>query len=254
MGEEQLITLTAKIEDTFANEHPFVLGTSKLDGSASLGDSIHLDIQIDRQNILDLECGIDERSDNTQPSWGIISNKASLSFNDPFGVFKEKAEKRILRSGAKCVIILNNTIAKIQKIVGTYIVEDWNYDSENKEVSASLTDGLESWQDIQYSGFPPIKNRSGTVYDIGSTLRASDIIFNGFGDLVKPLSAISTENGIVVSATEQARNILFNTLINFSTMEKSSLWGAFEKICQICGLYIIVDENRNAIIRTEFGY
>lgn len=247
-----MITLTAKIEDTFANEHPFVLGTSKLGKGDSFGDSIHLDIQIDRRNILDLECGIDERSDNTQPSWGIISNKASLSFNDPFGVFKEKAEKRVLRRWAKCVIILNNTIAKIQKTVGTYIVEDWNYDTENKEVSASLTDGLERWQDVEYSGFPPIKSN-----DNGTQVRAWDIVNIGFTEngivIAYPLIKISKDSGINVLMSVAARNTLQNTLINFAQMEKSSLWRAFEKICQICGLYIRTNENGEAVIKTEFG-
>jgi hypothetical protein len=106
-------------------------------------------IEIDRRNLISLESSIFDRSDLKLPSFGIISNKGNIEFNDLDGEVRDYAEQLILQSGLSCEIRLNNTLVDgASQVIAKMETDQWDYDNDNRVVSVSIKDDLEEWQDI----------------------------------------------------------------------------------------------------------
>ena len=61
-------------------------------------------IEVDRRNMLGVDCSIFDRSDLKLPSFGIISNTGSLELNDGLGEILYFAENGLLDKGQPCKI------------------------------------------------------------------------------------------------------------------------------------------------------
>ena len=101
-----------------------------------------------RQNMLSLSAPIKDRSDNEQPSYGIISNAGSLSLVDGTGEIKEYACMGLLTTDLDVSLTLEDTITKKYQSIGKFKTNKWSYDNMNYEVTIELKDDLEQMQEI----------------------------------------------------------------------------------------------------------
>lgn len=121
------------------------------------------EIVIDKRNLHSLEQSIVDRSDVVLPSWGIISNGGRIAFSDfisqnengqKYWTIRQLADTRELVGGLETEISLNDTLANTSYDFKNYITDTWDYDSNSREVSVSLTDGLAEWQDTVVDVLP----------------------------------------------------------------------------------------------------
>jgi hypothetical protein len=208
---------------------------------------IYADISIDinSRNLISLERTIQDRSDFKLPSYGIISNTGNLEFNDLDGEVRDYAEMLLLNSGAKCTIYLNNTLVNKHQVVGTFETNDWDYDNDNRSVSVSLKDDLEEWQDIYVEGFG---------YDPRNPF---NVLKNGtMEDLYRWLSYATPAKysmPFFYQLDTQTQEILKNTKIIYPLLEASTLWQQWNKLCQVCGLYIYKNGKGNIVCSYIYG-
>lgn len=217
-----------------------------------LGIYVNITIDIDYRNLISLNRNITYRSDNKLPSYGIISNAGNLEFNDISGEIKDYAEQLILTTDLKVEIYLNNTLANVQERIGVFETRDWDYDNDNRSVSVSLKDDLEEWQDIQVEGinydprkpFEVIEN--GSMDNLYKWLQAQD----ENGNYRTPLKyQMLSFNELDVKTQE----ILENTKINYPLLENGTLWQQWEKLCQVCGLYIYKNNEGKTVCSYTYG-
>ena len=216
------------------------------------GIYVNITIDIDYRNLISLNRNITYRSDNKLPSYGIISNAGNLEFNDISGEIKDYAEQLILTTDLKVEIYLNNTLANVQERIGVFETRDWDYDNDNRSVSVSLKDDLEEWQDIQVEGinydprkpFEVIEN--GSMDNLYKWLQAQD----KNGNYRTPLKyQMLSFNELDVKTQE----ILENTKINYPLLENGTLWQQWEKLCQVCGLYIYKNNEGKTVCSYTYG-
>lgn len=220
-------THTIYIDNWNAPNYPLVIS----------GIYAHISIDLDHRKITSIESSIMERGDNELPSWGIISNGGSLTFNDNNGEIIDYIEQNLLQSGSKVEIYLNNTLAKTKEIVGTFYTENWDYDNDNRSVSLSFKDKLEEWQDIEGESYLLNEyNAPRRIYDV----------FNR-------VASYARQKGFEISVSSDVVRIMENTTTPNLYMEKGSLWENFKKICEICGFYIYQNENGICVVSTEFN-
>jgi hypothetical protein len=216
------------------------------------GIYIDISIDIDYRNLISLNRSITYRSDNKLPSYGIISNTGNLEFNDLDGEIKDYAEQLLLTSDLKVVITLNNTLADTHEQVGIFETKDWDYDNDNRSVSVSLKDDLEEWQDIQVQGInydprEPFKIiADGKMSNVYKWLQGQDE--NGNYRTPEKYQMLAFED-----LDDKTKNILENTEIKYPLLENGTLWEQWEKLCQVCGLYIYKNNEGKTVCTYTYG-
>lgn len=212
-----------------------------------MGIYVEISIDIDYRSLIALNRSITYRGDNKLPSCGIISNTGNLEFNDLNGEIKDYAEQLLLTSDLKVVITLNNTLADKHEQIGIFETRDWDYDNENRSVSVSLKDDLEEWQDIQVEGFNYDPRNPSAVL----TERTMANLYVWLQDKTR-----TPEKYNMLSFNEldeKTKNILKNTTIDFPLLENGTLWQQWQKLCEVCGLYIYKNNEGNTICTYTYG-
>lgn len=205
-----------------------------------LGIYSQLSIYADRRNLLSLDSDIKDRSDNGQPSYGIISNGGNLSMIDSTGEIKAYAELGLLTSDLPVTLWLKDTLTKKEEIIGVFETENWEYNTLNFEVNITLKDNLEELQNIninplQYAGF------SLTIYDI-------------FMWIITEMEKI-VEIPFVFCLDTQTEQLFKKTICAYPYLNQGNLWEQFTKICNITGanIYVSSQNKKNIIIHTDFN-
>lgn len=194
-------------------------------------------IDIDRRNLISFEYGIFDRGDINLPSYGILSNTGSIEFNDVDGEVADYAEALLLTSGATVQCFLKDTLSGTETLIANTFTETWDYDSNNRQVSVSLKDDLEKWQEISVEG------KSYDPYD-NKPITAKDIYIN----LVGKTNVAKVQPFMLLD--EETKHILENTIIPYDIRNAGTLWEQWQKLCQLCGLYIY--KNKNGVIRPTY--
>jgi predicted ATP-dependent Lon-type protease len=199
-------------------------------------------IEINRNNMISCEGSIFDRSDLKLPSFGIISNTGNIRFNDSNGQVLVLAEDLQLNSGLMCEIYLNNTLVEgATELIGVYETDQWDYDNDSKEVSVSLKDDLEEWQDIavseiSYDPRNPTAKPFSWLYDHLWDIVKQNYDMREFGDL-----------------DDSTRNVLENTYIQYPMLKAGSLWQQWTKLCQVCQLHIYKNSDGVIVCRYNGG-
>lgn len=188
--------------------------------------SLGLEINIDRLNKLSYNGITKDRANFDEPSWGIISNSGSISFKDEFEKVLQYSNNNLLKEGLSVEVYLTNTLNKKQEKIGEYFTDTWDYDNDNKEVSVSLIDDLEEWQDIYVEGFG---------YDPRSskTMRMSEY-YTYLWDKTPAKYKMLNFNEL----NKITRETLYLTVIKYPLLNSGTLWQQWTKLCQVCALHI----------------
>ena len=185
-----------------------------------------LTIDIDPSNLISINASFIDRADTKMPSFGVISNKGDLSFNDKYGEIEEYIADGLLKENQDIVLYLNNTLSKTSQVIGNSKTVEWNYDNDNREVSLSFKDELEEWQDIFVEGinYDPRKPQSQTgEYYYKYLYSKTPSKYN-----MQPFSELDTV----------VKNKLKNFVVPYPLLEDGNLWQQWNKLCQACFLNI----------------
>ena len=196
-----------------------------------------ISIYADRRNMLSLSAPIKDRSDNEQPSYGIISNSGSLSLIDGTGEIKEYARMRLLTPDLDVQLWVEDTLTKKKQSIGKFKTNSWSYNNKNFEVDIELKDDLERLQDYSYT--LPLQASSMTFYQI----------YQGIIDnITTNLPSLSFE-----SLDDKTKSVLNAITCEYPYLEKGSSWEQLTKLCNIAGLHIHENENKKIIVYSDFG-
>ena len=195
-----------------------------------------LSIYCDRRNLISIDAPVSDRSDNEQPSYGIISNAGNLEFIDGTGEVKTLAQFGLLKSKLSVYIYLENTLSKKKNLIGQFITDKFSYDSMNFHVTVSFKDDLESLQESNMNKIP-LQENSITLYNLFEIIKntiISNIDFN-------------------FELTNNAKNILSNININYAYLDTGTYWSQINKIAVLAGLHIYEKNEKTIIIDSDFG-
>jgi hypothetical protein len=204
-----------------------------------------ISLTLDKRNLISLSRSIFDRSDYKSPSYGIISNTGNIEFNDLDGEVRDYAEQMLLTSDLKVSINLNETISKKTEQIGVFETREWDYDNVNRSVSVSLKDDLEEWQDIQVKGFS---------YDPRNP--KANLSHQSMADLYKWLFKETPIKYDMLSFSEldqDTQNILQDTIVPYPMLKDGLLWGQWQKLCEVCGLYIYKNNEGRTVCRYTYG-
>lgn len=222
-----MITLTATIEIKRSLPNPFKLGASRLGSSATFGTEVNNAQPIDLHNLLSLESELFDRSDLKMPSWGIISNKGKIGFNDPNKRFLGYANNGVLVEGAPVKIILSNTLVNgATEVVAERETDQWDYDNDNRTVSVTLKDDLEEWQEITIDGID---------YDPRNPVARNLKYFYVY------LWEMTQGNYNMLSFAQldtETQSVLENTYVQYPLLESGTLWQSWDKLAQVAQAHI----------------
>lgn len=206
------------------------------------GIYVNLEINIDNKNIISISGSLFDRSDLKLPSFGIISNKGEIEFNDISGEIRDYAEQGFLNSGLTCEIKLKNTLVDgAEETTSIFKTDEWSYDNDKKKVSISVKDDIEKLQyinvsEIYYKRQELEKKPLSWWYDF----LYSKTKLNGFNMLsFKELD-------------EKTKSVLNAIIIDSPYINASSLWSAWVKIC-VASLSRMYKQNDIIIFRHTGG-
>lgn len=197
-------------------------------------------ITIDRKNLLNIELTTADRSDFRLPSFGIISNTCNISFADTNKNIKIYAQNLKLKSGLTVNIYLYNTIRKTKKQMGVYSTKTWNYD-ENSNVSVSLKDDLENWQDIY---------RDALCYDY------ENVVSMTAKELYEYLQSTTPIRYKMLSFNdldEKTKTFLSKISVKFPLIKAGTLWSQWQKFCEAFQVYIYKNDLGETVCRYDGG-
>ena len=172
------------------------------------------------------ERSIFDRGDLKLPTWGIYSNSGSLDFIDYDGTLKAFAEKNLLVSGQKVVFTLSNNTEKKSAEVGTFYTGKWNYNNNNRNVTVSVKDDLEEWQDIFFAAIN--YNPTNAVHQNGKW----------FYEKLRALTPEKYNMQSFSTLDEQTKKMLEITYFEYPLMNAGNLWSSWRKLCEACQLHI----------------
>lgn len=198
-----------------------------------------INIEIGKNNLLSFNSDIYDRTNVQQPSYGIVSNSANLSFSDLDEQTLDLINQRILHSGIQADVWLDNSDSNTQEQVCSMAIKELSYDNDNRQVQVSLRDSLEEWQ---YIPIEPI------YYNplLGEEKTAKWVYQYLYNKTPKKYGMQSFEE-----LDTHTQEILENTTIKYPVLKADNLWNNWNKLCDLCLLHIYIDNNGKTICRSD---
>lgn len=175
----------------------------------------------ERKGLQEIIRGSQMIDDNTLPKFGIISNYGSIRVIDKDLKIENLANQNLLETEKDVRIYFNN------KLIGTYLTNNFNKDGNMVDIE--LKDKLLALQNIYIDKYY-ISNEEYEDYDVtilSILLRTLEL--NGYALTPLTISIIS----------ERLEELNFDVRYIF----ESSLWELLNKICQIIGMRMWLNEN-----------
>lgn len=181
-----------------------------------------LSIYGDRRNLLSISAPIKDRSDNEQPSYGIISNAGTLSLVDGTREIKEYARLGLLTSDLDVQLWLEDTQSKKKQSLGKFKTDKWAYDNINFEVTIDFKDDLEEWQNVK------VNEKNTRVLSLNQNVKYLYDLLLSFTPSKYEFEELSDKN----------LYFLNNINIPYFFIEDGSIWEQWNKLCNLIGAHI----------------
>ena len=182
-------------------------------------------ITLNQRNSISVDFKLNSVADAEEPSFGIISNSGTISFNDYDGKVLGYAEQGELVDGLQISIYMQNTLVSGKReLIASYNTTDWDYDNDSKQVSCTIKDTLEELQKIQFSGLNYIWKPE------------------TFADAYKRLYDVTPRKfGFVAydDLDDRTKSKLSSSQSDYFYIESGSLWNAWDKFANalFCSIY-----------------
>ena len=224
-----------KLAKTSNSQHTLEIGNWNRSNSPIIISGIYsvVKAKIDRRNALSIEGNISQRGDFKMPDYGIYSSSGRIDFVDKNGEYADYAAFGLLTDGCKTYLHLRNTLdrkANERPPIAVYYTTNWSYDANSREVSVSLTDGLEVLQEVQAD-----------AYFVGGEMSMYDVYIHLKGESEPYLDFSELSDFIKIR--------LENTKFTDVMMSQKTLWAQWNDFCVANALYMF---SRNGEV--EFSY
>lgn len=199
-----------------------------------------ININVDKDNLMSFNSDIIDRADINFPTYGIISNSASISFSDLDESTLDLITQQILKSNIQVKVYLNNSEAEKPEETEPICVMETrglSYNIDNRQVQVSLKDNIEEWQEINIEGinYDPLDGNSQTAQWFYEYL---------YSKTPKEYDMLSFEE-----LDEKIQDKLKNTMIMYPLLESDTLWNSWQKFCELCFLHIYVNYDGRVVVK-----
>ena len=184
-----------------------------------------LSINIDRYNILSFNSETIDRKTMGKPSYGVISNSGTITVADTTREILDYHKNGLLKTGLPCKIFLNNTLTEKSEQIDEKHTKAWAYNELSAMVKISVGDDLMEWQDIQVAStvLQPEQNML-WVYNY--------------------LKEITPSRWQFEELDSNTTDYLSKIKLPYPYFDGGSLWSAWDKLAQACGLHIFKHNNK----------
>lgn len=189
------------------------------------------------RNLSSIEFSGQDRSNASQPSWGIISNSGSLEMYDLDGII-QNLNKNSMLLNSRINIYLN--APKRREQIGGFYICDYITDRQSLKTTIKFKDTLESWTKKQLPFYIYPYTEDSWKY---SPVNAVTIL--GY---LRDKANITLEY-----ANESTQNHLANLRIKCPMLSAGSLWNQANKVCELSSCYIFCDNKGSPTIYYNGG-
>lgn len=228
LGQNRTIGFTVTMSDWSVPKYPLRIQ----------GIDTGLYLYFDRRNLVSLSAPIKDRSDNEQPSYGLISNEGEMTVIDSTLEIKEYARMKLLTPDLDVQIWLEDTLTKKKQSIGKFKTYRWSYNNQNFEVTIQLKDGLEQLQNITLTGFN-LSNTQMTFLDVYNYIKTE--IKNKIPEYSFP------------DLEDSTNNVLNNIICPTPYLLSDNAWAELEKICKLTNGHIHESYENEIIFVSDFG-
>lgn len=172
---------------------------------------VGITIDYDSTCLIEAVRGSQSMSDNSQPSYGVISGYGNVIFVDKHKELIKLAELGLLKPDLKIKFFYGD------KQIGDFLAERWSYSYDSARATVTLTDSLIRWQDINFEGMDMAENK--TAYDV-------------YLELVK----LSSQE--VFALDESAKTRLQSIHIKYLEITSGKLFEAWNKLCKLASIAV----------------
>lgn len=226
LGQNRTIGFTVTMSDWSVPKYPLRIQ----------GIDTGLYLYFDRRNLVSLSAPIKDRSDNEQPSYGLISNEGEMTVIDTTLEIKEYARMKLLTPDLDIQIWLEDTLTKKKKSIGKFKTEKWSYNNKNFEVIINYKDKLESLQDINIP-YLAIRNEDTSLLNLYNYI----------------IEVIHQKLDYTFSLSDRMEKILDRFKSDKIYLEQDTAWNQLTKICDLTGGIIYETMEGTIIFDTDFG-
>lgn len=195
------------------------------------GINIGVRYAVDKINMVDMDISQSDRPTNNKPIFGVMSGTASLKVKDDGGELLGYVQNKTIGRNSPVEFIIKNSAANKQQSVAKMLISDLKYDVNNFNIDLELSDGLLELQETESN---EIK--------MSTTPMTAKAVF-------ERLKAYVTKYEFAVTAN--AETIMSSTTIKYPFLEQSKVWAAFDKLCNLCGLYMYMGADGKIVIDTQ---
>lgn len=226
-----------------SNSHTIEISNWNTPNEPLIITGIYADLNIDigLNNLISFNSTIQDRDSSDYPTYGLISNTATLNFADLDEQTKDLITQKILHSGITVTVDLVNDTANNREQICKMEIRNLSYDNNNRSVSLSLKDNLEDLQSINFEGisYTPTVSKPKTAKDIynilyGATANLNKYDWQSYEDL-----------------DQDVKDRLNSITIRYPAMESSNLWDSWNKLCQLCLLHIYIDNDNKVMVKCD---
>jgi hypothetical protein len=210
-----------------------------IQGSIQFPEEANVDnIELNKNNILNIEVQEIDRSDVELPLWGIVSNDGTLTIKDLRGNIKNLSRQKKLKG--KIVVnleLVNTLVSDCKTSIGNFFAQNWDYDDNNRSVTVSLSDGLVEWQNINVK------------LDVDLTRGAySENAYDLISNVLRETGNLGEEEELPCDDT--TTNHLANISIPIPSYE-GTLWSVLQNFCE--AFQIRIYKNRSGQIVLKYN-
>lgn len=195
------------------------------------GINIGVRYAVDKINMVDMDISQSDRPTNNKPIFGVMSGTASLKVKDDGGELLGYVQNKAIGRNSPVEFIIKNSTANKQQSVAKMLISDLKYDVNNFNIDLELSDGLLELQETESN---EIK--------MSTTPMTAKAVFERLKDYVTKYEFAVTAN---------AETIMSSTTIKYPFLEQSKVWAAFDKLCNLCGLYMYMGADGKIVIDTQ---
>ena len=217
------ISISAGMDDTGSKngKYPTIIS----------GINIGVRYAVDKINMVDMDISQSDRPTKNKPIFGVMSGTASLKVKDDGGELLGYVQNKTIGRNSPVEFIIKNSTANKQQSVAKMLISDLKYDVNNFNIDLELSDGLLELQETESN---EIK--------MSTTPMTAKAVF-------ERLKAYVTKYEFAITAN--AETIMSSTTIKYPFLEQSKVWAAFDKLCNLCGLYMYMGADGKIVIDTQ---
>jgi hypothetical protein len=212
--------------------------------------------KIDYGNIISASSNSKDRTDMIMPSYGIISNDATLEIKvaeETLHIIHHIADNM---DNVRVCLYIKDTITSAEEKISTKYVSAVNYDRAKKVATITMVDNLQKLQDIKIVKSEPSLINNPTDYggDVDSEAELTTLpkkFLRYFTNYNVDTGKWEVNNGLVMSENTMAH--LKNCVAALYYITQDNQWRHYDELAKALMLHIYADADGNTVIDYQEG-